>query len=102
MAGLFDTLGTATRGLKVVQSGIATIGHNIANADTEGYSRQRSILRTSLPQETQAGWIGTGVEQVSVERVIDKFVGERLIRETARQATLDTQASIYRQLEAVV
>ena len=36
MAGLFDTLGTATRGLAVVQSGIATTGHNIANANTEG------------------------------------------------------------------
>ncbi|MEZ4330195.1 MAG: flagellar hook-associated protein FlgK [Myxococcota bacterium] len=102
MAGLFDSLGTAARGLGVVQSGLATTGHNIANADTEGYSRQRSVLRTSLPQQTNAGWIGSGVEQVSVERVIDRFVGERLIRETSRQATLDTQASIYRQVESVV
>lgn len=102
MAGLFDTLGTATRGLAVVQSGIATTGHNIANADTEGYSRQRSVLQTTLPQQTNSGWIGTGVEQVSVERVVDRFVGDRLIRETSRQATLDTQASIYRQMESVV
>lgn len=102
MAGLFDSLGTAARGLGVVQSGLATTGHNIANADTEGYSRQRSILQTSLPQLTSAGWIGTGVEQVSVERVVDRFVGERMIRETSRQATLDTRASIYRQVESVV
>lgn len=102
MAGLFDTLGTATRGLSVVQSGIATTGHNIANADTPGYSRQRSVIEASLPQMTQSGMIGTGVEQISVERIVDRFVGERLIRETSRQATLDTQASIYRQMEAVV
>lgn len=102
MAGLFDSLGTAARGLRVVQSGLATTGHNIANADTEGYSRQRSILQTSLPQQTGAGWIGTGVEQISVERVVDRFVGERMIRETSRQATLDVQASIYRQVESVV
>lgn len=102
MAGLFDTLGTATRGLAVVQSGIATTGHNIANADTPGYSRQRSVLEASRPVETNAGWIGTGVDQTSVERVVDRFVQERLVRETSRQSTLDTHASIYRQIEAVV
>ena len=102
MAGLFDTLGTAARGLAVVQSGLATTGHNIANADTPGYSRQRSVIEASLPQSTGSGMIGTGVEQISVERIVDRFVGERLIRETSRQATLDTQASIYRQMESVV
>jgi flagellar hook-associated protein 1 FlgK len=102
MAGLFDTLGTATRGLQVVQSGIATTGHNIANADTPGYTRQRSVIEASLPQMTNAGAIGTGVEQISVERIFDRFVAERLVRETSRQATLGTQASIYRQLESVV
>ncbi|MFO0687162.1 MAG: flagellar hook-associated protein FlgK [Myxococcota bacterium] len=102
MAGLFDTLGTATRGLAVVQSGIATTGHNIANANTEGYSRQRSVLQSSLPYQTNAGWIGSGVEQVSVERVVDRFVQDRLVRETSREATLDTQASIYRQMEGIV
>jgi flagellar hook-associated protein 1 FlgK len=102
MAGLFDTLGTATRGLQVVQSGIATTGHNIANADTPGYTRQRSVIEASLPQMTNAGAIGTGVEQLSVERIFDRFVAERLVRETSRQATLDTEASIYRQLESVV
>lgn len=102
MAGLFDTLGTATRGLQVVQSGIATTGHNIANADTPGYTRQRSVIEASLPQLTGAGAIGTGVEQISVERILDRFVAERLVRETSRQATLDTEASIYRQVEAVV
>lgn len=102
MAGLFDTLGTATRGLSVVQSGIATTGHNIANADTPGYTRQRSLIEASLPVQTGAGTIGTGVEQISVERVVDRFVAERLVRETSRQANLDTEASIYRQIESVV
>lgn len=102
MAGLFDTLGTATRGLSVVQSGIATAGHNIANADTPGYTRQKSLIEATLPYQSGAGTIGTGVEQISVERVVDRFVAERMVRETSRQAELDTQASIYRQIESVV
>jgi len=102
MAGLFDTLGTATRGLSVVQSGIATTSHNIANADTPGYSRQRSIVEATLPQQTGSGTIGTGVEQISVDRIVDRFVNERLVRETSRQATLEARASVYRQLESIV
>ena len=102
MAGLFDTLGTATRGLAVVQSGIATTGHNIANANTPGYTRQKSLIEASQPYQTGVGTIGTGVEQISVERVVDRFVAERMVRETSRQANLDTQASIYRQVESVV
>ena len=40
MAGLFDALGTATRGLQVIQRGLATTGHNIANADTPDFKPQ--------------------------------------------------------------
>lgn len=102
MAGLFDTLGTATRGLQVIQRGIATTGHNIANANTPGYSRQRSILQTGLPQPGATGTIGSGVEQVSVERIVDRFVGYRLISETSRQSGLETETSMFREIEAIV
>jgi len=102
MAGLFDTLGTATRGLQAVQRGLATTGHNIANVDTPGYSRQRSILQTGLPQANAAGTIGTGVEQVTVERIIDRFIGFRLISETSRRASLETANTIYREVETLV
>jgi len=102
MAGLFDALGTATRGMQVVQRGMAVTGHNIANVDTEGYSRQRAILVTGEPQPDATGTIGSGVEQLTVERVVDTFIGKRLISETSRQAGLETEASIYREIETVV
>ena len=102
MAGLFDTLGTATRGLQVVQRGLATAGHNIANVDTPGYSRQRSILQTGIPHATAAGTIGSGAEQISVERIIDRFVGVRLISETSRQSALEVENTIYREVENLV
>lgn len=102
MAGLFDTLGTATRGIQATQQGLATTGHNIANAETPGYSRQRSVLQTTLLQSLQSGTVGTGVEQVTVERIIDQFVGARLVAETARKSELETEASIHRQVETIV
>ena len=42
MAGLFDALQTATRGLTVTQRNLATTGHNIANVGTPGHSRLRT------------------------------------------------------------
>ena len=102
MAGLFDTLGTATRGIQATQQGLATTGHNIANADTPGYARQRSVQQATRPQSFESGTIGTGVEQVTVERIIDQFVGARLVAETARKSQLETESSIYSEVEAIV
>lgn len=102
MAGLFDTLGTATRGLQAVQRGIATAGHNIANVETPGYSRQNSVLQTTLPQPSRDGTIGSGVEQVTVERIIDRFVAARLNSETSRQGELETEAGIYSAIESII
>lgn len=102
MAGLFDTLGIATRGLQVVQRGLATTAHNIANVDTPGFSRQRSVLQAGPPQADSSGSIGSGVEQVTVERIIDRFIGFRLISETSRRASLDTENAIYRDVESLV
>ncbi len=102
MAGLFDTLDTASRGLQVVQRGIATTGNNVANVNTPGYSRQRAVLRTTPPQRDPSGNIGTGVEQVSVERIVDQFAQLRLVAETSRMGALDTTASAYRAVESIV
>jgi len=102
MAGLFDTLGIATRGLQVVQRGMATTGHNIANVDTPGYSKQRAVLATGLPQPDATGTVGSGVEQVTVQRIIDRFIGFRLVSETSRKAELETQSTIYREVETIV
>ncbi len=102
MAGLFDALGTATRGLQVVQRGLATAGHNIANAETPGYTRQRAVLQSAPAQPDATGTIGSGVEQVTIERIIDRFVGLRLISETSRRASLETESTIYREVETLV
>ncbi len=101
MPNLFDTLGTATRGLRVTQRQMATTGHNIANVDTPGYSRQRGVLETAQPFKTDAGFIGTGVEQVSIERVFDRFTHSRLLAETARKHSLETESTIHRDVETI-
>ena len=45
MLGLKNTLRNAASGMNASQAGLATVGHNLANADTDGYSRQQRGAR---------------------------------------------------------
>jgi flagellar hook-associated protein 1 FlgK len=83
-------LGTATSGLQAFQRSIATAGHNISNANTEGYSRQRVELGTRPPSFTGQGFIGTGVQIESVSRLFDQFTVDRLRDTTSTSAQYDT------------
>jgi len=69
-----DVLGIGVSGLRAFQRALATTSHNISNATTEGYSRQRTELVTSPPEMTAAGSFGSGVEVASVERIYDDFL----------------------------
>lgn len=73
-----DLLGIATSGLLAFQRALDTTGNNISNAATPGYSRQRVQLGTQLPQGTGNGFIGSGVEVNTVERMYDQFLTGRL------------------------
>lgn len=80
MSGLFDTFTIAKRGLNVQQGNINTTSHNIANASTTGYSRQRAVIETTRPfggtskyDGTLAGQVGTGAEVKTIQRIRDYF-----------------------------
>ncbi len=69
-----DLLGISTSGVQAAQRGLSTVGHNIANSSTPGYSRQRIDLDTRSPQLAGNGAIGTGVVVNSVDRYYDEFL----------------------------
>lgn len=77
----FLGLQTALRGLVAQQRALDTTGHNVANANTDGYSRQVAELTTSLaltlPNATAQGQtadIGTGVDVAAYQRIRDQFL----------------------------
>ena len=75
MSGLFGSLNTATSGLRAQQSALQTTSHNLANANTEGYSRQRVTMAANMPQSFAGiGQIGTGVVISGVTRIDRKSV----------------------------
>lgn len=71
MAGLL-TLGA--RAMFANQAALQTIGQNIANANTPGYSRQSVVLTTSPGQFTGAGFFGRGVDVQTVVRAHNEFL----------------------------
>jgi flagellar hook-associated protein 1 len=71
MAGV---LNIGVSALLSLQRSLATTGHNIANAETEGYNRQRVDLSTRNPTQLGNDWIGAGVQVAQIERQYDQFL----------------------------
>jgi len=71
MASIYDVGSSA---LTSMQRAIATTGHNIANVNTEGYSRQEVHFGTRNPERVGLVEIGTGVEVTSIRRAHDRFL----------------------------
>lgn len=79
MSTISQLLNTGASALRINQLGINVTGNNIANVNTEGYSRQRLTLADNTPTGSYLGQYGTGVRSVSVDRVFDRFLRGHLI-----------------------
>lgn len=97
-----NILGVGVSGLRVSQNGLSTVGHNIANAGTEGYSRQRINTVTNPAQLHGAGYIGSGANVNSVDRIVDGFVTEQLRTDTTLFSDLDGYYNQVRQLDKLL
>ena len=76
-------LSNAVSGLQASQNALRTAGHNISNANTAGYSRQEVNYATRPEQSVgAAGFIGSGVNTTSIERVVNEFVTAQLRLDT--------------------
>jgi flagellar hook-associated protein 1 FlgK len=96
----FSGLSTALTGLQAARRGLDVTGQNIANANTEGYTRQRVQQESIGAPTTPALWStydgpGQGVQVTGVQRLNDDFLTARarteastLAEMTGRQATL--------------
>jgi len=81
MRSTFHGLEVGKRALFAQQAAMHTTGHNIANANTEGYTRQRASL-VAAPPIPQPGWqmdrapgqVGTGVTVAALERMRVDFL----------------------------
>jgi len=82
---------TALGGLNAAQAGLATTSHNINNATTVGYNRQRVMTSTAGAQATSNGYIGRGVQVDTVVRSYDSFLYKQLVGANGSGAQLQAQ-----------
>ena len=97
-----DLLGIATSGLTAIQQALSTTGHNIANVNTEGYSRQIAEFSTLPAQRLGNAFLGTGVEVGSVRRAYDSFVVDELRTRSSKLGLTTTYESMASSLDSLV
>lgn len=98
MGGL---LSVGTRALQANQVALQTAGNNIANVNTAGYSRQTVAMGTVPGQYTGAGYIGKGVEVVTIKRELSAFLTTQSALASATQAGDAARASKLQQLQEI-
>jgi len=73
-----NILGIGQSALAAAQVGIATTGHNIANASTPGYNRQELLQTASVAQSLGGTFVGQGVSVGQVRRVYNEFLAQQV------------------------
>lgn len=109
MRSTFMGLETSRKGLFSQQSALYTTGHNISNANTLGYSRQRVNMQATagfptagLNSPTFPGHMGTGVEAGSVQRIRDSFIDRQYRQETTKLGYWESRSQSISQIEDIL
>lgn len=109
MSGLFDVFNVAKRGMAAQQTALNVTSHNIANADTDGYSVQRANIKTTEPfgmpsiyTAGQVGQMGTGAEVASIDRSRDAFLDTQIRNEDSTYGQYDIREQFLSDVEAVL
>ncbi|PIC94810.1 flagellar hook-associated protein FlgK [Sporosarcina sp. P26b] len=109
MRSTFMGLETSKRGLYTQQTALYTTGHNIGNANTPGYSRQRVNMQATsgfpgvgMNAGTMPGFLGTGVEAGSIQRIRDTFVDHQFRSESTKLGYWESRSNAIAQMEDVI
>src|SRR6218665_282846 len=94
-------LNVSTRALLADQVVLQTTGHNIANANTPGYSRQSVALQTVPGQFTGTAYIGQGVGVASSVRTQSELLTRESAAAGAAQSADAVRAELLGQLQDV-
>src|SRR5699024_416346 len=105
MVSTFHGLEMAKRALNAQQAALYTTSHNISNANTVGYTRQRvnfeqlNTLSSSREPGGVVSGVGSGVETGSIERIRDRFLDMQYRKENSKSGYYASQAEALKQME---
>ncbi|MCE9593701.1 MAG: flagellar hook-associated protein FlgK [Planctomycetes bacterium] len=90
------------QGLLASQSSLDTIGHNITNANTPGYSRQSLEVGTATSVRIRGLLMGNGVQASVVRRTVDQLLNARLVAQQSGVSRLDARLSVLGETEGLL
>lgn len=109
MRSTFHGLEVAKRGMFTQQTALYVTAHNIANANTPGYSRQRVNFEQTEPYPPASmnrpqipGQMGTGVEAGSIERVRDSFLDYQYRNEASKLGYWSARSEAIAKMEDIM
>lgn len=109
MRSTFHGLEVSKRGLYAQQSALDTTSHNIANANTDGYTRQRANMEATrgipapgMNNTTAPGLLGTGVEVSDLQRIRESYLDMQLRTESKHLGYWEARSSGLEKLEVIM
>ncbi len=108
MGSTFSGIELGKRSIMAHTDAITTAGHNISNANTEGYSRQRvqmkefdPLYKPDLERAERAGMIGQGIDTQSINRIRDELLDGRIVAQANQESYWQTRSDYYTMLEQI-
>lgn len=101
MPGIYSMMDISRWALNSSTDQLNVISHNVANVNTEGYSRQSAVLATRSPELTGSGSYGHGVKTTTVIQHVDSLLSERLTSKNSDLLYYDARTSQLKRLEAL-
>jgi len=89
-------------GMNAAQYALTTTEHNIANANTPGFTRQQVLVNSRAAQASGAGFIGQGVDVAGVQRIYDQFLTTQVRQEQSQSSYLSAYLSVMKQVDNLV
>ncbi|MDJ0941594.1 MAG: flagellar hook-associated protein FlgK [Woeseiaceae bacterium] len=97
-----DLLNTSLTGMLAFQRALSVTGHNIANANTPGYSRQVAEFGTRIGTGSGNGYIGGGTQITTIKRIYDSLLGQQLQASTTGQVRFDTLNTLASRIDTLL
>jgi flagellar hook-associated protein 1 FlgK len=97
--GLFSI---GVSGLGAAQLNLLVTEHNVVNANTPGYTRQRAVQASNVAVNTGAGALGQGVHVQTVERMYDRFLSSQVSSAQTQVSELDTYYNQIKQIDSML
>lgn len=98
----FNGLEVGKRSMTTNQRAMGVTGHNISNANKEGYSRQLVEMNTLSNQHPKFGAIGIGSEVEQINRARNSFIDDRMIKEKSTNSRWETREINLKHMEYIV